>query len=121
MTSGIFRSNTFTLLLTASNPQQAETPACVGCQNPIFQHFTTVHRNKKHSFNFYNKKLVSCGRRGRFEINVSFQRRNNPPIGNLWFGAVRRRFVCVAHSDDGRFHVTRLNLASFLLLTHIQT
>ena len=78
-TLGMFRSNTFALLLTASNPQQGETPASVA-NAPVL---STSHLYiEKHSFNFYNKKPVSCGRRGRFEVNVSVQRRNNPPHGD---------------------------------------
>ena len=70
-TLGMFRSDTFSLLLSPSKPQQAETPTSVA-KTPVLI--------KKHTVNKYNKKLVSCGRRGRFEVNVSFQRRNNPPV-----------------------------------------
>ena len=77
-TLGMLRSNTFTLLLTASNPQPAETPARVA-MTPVLSTLQ-LYFAKKHSLNFYTNKPVSCGRRGRFEVNLPFRRRNNPPM-----------------------------------------
>ena len=77
-TLGMFRDNTFSVLLTASIPQQAETPASV-VNTPVLSTSQLYFAKKKHGLNFYNNKPVSCGRRGRFEVHVLFQRRNNPP------------------------------------------